>query len=643
MLDNHENTEGHGPKDVTNANGHLDASAVFGGQAQLEKIIEIEQASHESQENFSFKATTSNHEGDNPHLSANTINTSDTHRTDYLKQNSNPTDDIEHTDSRLKYISTRKEPEYLEDDIITNVTIKKVEIAQASKAPKPEKIDLVHKVFRSIVSTVSNGFNQAAVWSSETFLAANPTGRLACVGSVVLGSAIPPLVYTQNIFLGLLVTAGALTAAIAASTVNRSLAYDPDLKDEEVIKKFTQKQDLAHYRESLLITGVVAGPAAFWAAFSPILSQLRESLISQLDKVPSLPSFVVQTADYASSRGEHLIPFLLISALTTIAISADNSKHFVNKMGLAAGQLSPLFGWWGEFREWVGKEFKDEAVNQSEDAKRQPERIGLVHSAFRSICHGFNTAAVSCSEFVFTGNPVGRVACVALTAFGWAIPPEVYTHQYSLITSLLNPLKGITPVVDAFVGGMAPQLDSLIGPCLGVFVASAALSGAIAASAVNRAIHYNELWISEDGIAWSVGKFGIKRFRESLSVAGSIIGPASFWAAISPVLTQARHFTISKLDNVESLSSNFVQTLDYVGGRIEHLIPFLLIGAITTMRIVNQKPERFVRSMSPTAGMISAVMANPIYSLKTGIVSVSTNARDRVRDYFTNNENKIIE
>ncbi len=627
MLGNYENREGHGPKDVTNANGGLDASALLGGQAQREKFIEIEQ--------------TSSHEGHNSHLAADSINTSDTHRTDYLKEISNPTEDItDHTDSRLRYISTRKEPEYLEDDIITNVTIKKVELAQTSKAAKPEKIDLAHKLFRSVVSTVSNGFNQAAVWSSETFLAAHPTGRLACVVSVVLGSAIPPLVYTQNVFLGLFVTAGALTAAIAASTVNRSLAYDPDLKDEEVIKQYTQKQGLTNYRESLLITGVVAGPAAFWAAFSPILSQLRESLISQLDKVTSLPSFVAQTADYASSRGEHLIPFLLISALTTIAISADNSKNFINKMGLAAGQLSPLFGWWGEFREWVGKEFKDDVIDQSEDAKRQPEKIGLVHSAFRSICHGFNTAAVSCSEFVFTGNPVGRVACVALTAFGWAIPPEVYTHQYSLITSLLDPLKGVTPVVDSLVG-MAPQLDSLIGPCLGVFVASAALSGAIAASAVNRAIHYNELWISEDGIAWSVGKFGIKRFRDSLSVAGSIIGPASFWAAISPVLTQARHFTISKLDNVESLSSNFVQTLDYVGGRIEHLIPFLLIGAITTMRIVNQKPERFVRSMSPTAGMISAIMANPIYSLKTGIVSVSTNARDRVRDYFTNNENKV--
>ena len=183
--------------------------------------------------------------------------------------------------------------------------------------------------------------------------------------------------------------------------------------------------------------------------------------------------------------------------------------------------------------------------------------------------------AVSCSEFVFTGNKLGRFACIGCTGFGWILPPEVYT-QY--------PLPGVV---------------------LGVFVASGALSGAIAASAVNRSIHYNPLLIGEEGIADYVKQQGLSRFRESLSVAGLVAGPASFWAAISPVLSQLRVYAISQLDKTESLSLAVLQSVDYAFGRVEHLIPFLLIGAITTMKIVNQDPERFIRSMSPTAGMLS--------------------------------------
>ena len=220
------------------------------------------------------------------------------------------------------------------------------------------------------------------------------------------------------------------------------------------------------------------------------------------------------------------------------------------------------------------------------------EKLSLVHRAFRSVCHGFNDMALWCSELVFTGHRSGRIACATCTGFGWAVPPEVYAQN----------------------------------PTVGLFVAAGALSGAIASSAVNRAIHYNPLLIGEEGIADHIRAQGLNRFRESLSIAGLVAGPASFWASISPVLSQGRQQLIAACGGAEYFSPTFLNAVDYLTGRVEHLVPFLLIGAITTMKIVNQDPERFIRSMSPTAGLIS-----PLFSWWAGL-------REMVSKEFTDSE-----
>ncbi len=227
---------------------------------------------------------------------------------------------------------------------------------------------------------------------------------------------------------------------------------------------------------------------------------------------------------------------------------------------------SPLLTASGPIRSPAPSRFQLEC-----DPTVQEEHIGLAHAAFRNLFQGFNHFAVFLSETIFTGNSIGRTACVACTALGWLVPAELYSEH----------------------------------PVAALIVAGGALSGAIAASAVNRAIHYNPLLIGDDGIAEHIRHQGQSRFRESLLVAGMVAGPASFWASISPVLRILREAAVNHINALSETPSYIAQLVDYTAGRVEHLVPFLLIGALTTMKLVNNDPERFVRSMSPTAGMLS--------------------------------------
>jgi hypothetical protein len=150
-------------------------------------------------------------------------------------------------------------------------------------------------------------------------------------------------------------------------------------------------------------------------------------------------------------------------------------------------------------------------------------------------------------------------------------------------------------------------------------VASAALYGSIVACAVNRAIHYNDIWRLDEGVAWSCTKFGTERFRKSLSVAGSVLGPASFWAGISPVLKQGREILLGTDTSIITHPLNCGLVI------AEHFVPFLLAYGLMNLKIVKNDPDRFVVLMSSTAGMLSAVVEGPFVTLRAATINAWKN------------------
>jgi hypothetical protein len=122
---------------------------------------------------------------------------------------------------------------------------------------------------------------------------------------------------------------------------------------------------------------MVAGPAAFWAAVSPLLERLRVGSGHAIQSIVQAPEAITIPIDYMTARLEHLIPFLLIGVLTTMRTVNHDPRGFLERMGPTAALLSTRFSWWAGLREWVGREFRDQPGDpKSEGAFEVQERRG---------------------------------------------------------------------------------------------------------------------------------------------------------------------------------------------------------------------------------------------------------------------------
>lgn len=230
-------------------------------------------------------------------------------------------------------------------------------IEESSSLENSRSNDCAHSLLNRIAFKTFHGSLDILVKASELVFTANPIGRTVCVLSAVGGWVIPQEVFTAYPSLGIGVAWAALTASVVSSSVNRAITYRPELLEHPDISEFASGEKKDCFKRSLQMAGMLAGPASFWSAISPVLTHARDFGRDAV-YASSLPNWIGDTAHVAIGKVEFMVPFVMIYTLTSIGMVNKNPQRFVDTMGKTAAKLHKVFAPFARFSEWVGQEFK---------------------------------------------------------------------------------------------------------------------------------------------------------------------------------------------------------------------------------------------------------------------------------------------